>query len=292
MKYFFILFIFAFVNISHADALSNLMLSDTEMKKLQKYFAADDSDHLMWDGTPIAITLPLGKEKRLVFPANVTADVNGALNVDQLKLLNNDKSLYFTALKSFQTTRIYVTLKTTGEVLLIDLSTDEHASNVTQYIDIQKKFVKTNDTIPKDSADTNKSNVYKDVTYVDLIRFAWQQVYAPERISKNAPQYPRAPMHTQKFVSWLVYGDKVIAFPQGSWMVGKYYVTAIFLRNKYQHVTRIDLRNDLCGEWKAATLFPRSILKPYGNKEKDTTMLFLVSSRPLGENLGVCHGNA
>lgn len=291
MKYFFSIFIFAFINISHADTLSNLILSDTEMKKLQRYFPADDSTHLIWDGTPIAVALPVGKEKRLIFPANVTADVNGALNADQLKLLNNDKSLYFTALKPFQTTRIYVTLKTTGEVLLIDLSTEEHTSNVSQYIDMHQKLIKTNDTTT-DSSEKNKSNAYKDVTYVDLIRFAWKQTYAPERISKNAPQYSRAPMHTQKFVSWLVYGDNIIAFPQGSWMAGKYYITAILLRNKYQHITRIDLRNDLCGEWKAATLFPRSILKPYGDKEKDTTMLFLVSSRPLGENLGVCHGNA
>ena len=49
-------------------------------------------------------------------------------------------------------------------------------------------------------------------------------------------------MHTEKFVSDLVYGDKVIAYPESSWISDNHYVTAVQLRNKYPHSAHIDIR--------------------------------------------------
>lgn len=293
MKHLIAMILLLFMSISaFADPIDNLKLTDAEMQKLKKYFPVDDeTDHLIWKGDPITIKLPMGKEKRIIFPTRISADIKNALTTDQLRLLNNDKSLYFTAIQSFPLTRIFVSLKDTGEVLLIDLATDDHASNSSQYIDIKKNNEVINNssiTIPTKQDNANETNV----TYVDLIRFAWQEAYAPERLVKNITQYPRAPMHTNKFVPDLVYGDKVIAFPQSSWVSGSYYVTAVLLRNKYSHTTHIDIRKELCGDWQAATLYPRSTLKPYGDKEKDSTMLFIVSLHPFGDTLGVCHGNA
>lgn len=276
---------------AYADPLSSLTLTEAEMQKLKKFFPTEDSSHLTWKGDPLLISLPINKEKRIIFPDNVTADLKSSLNTDQLRLLNNDKSLYFTALKSFATARIFVTLKGTGEVILIDLVTDEHASNSSLYIDVNNNKPKGNGINDVVVANTS-IGLERDPSYVELIRFAWQQSYAPESLLKDSALYARAPMHTQKFVSDLVYGDKVIAFPLSSWRCGKFYITNIELRNKYLHTTNINIRKDLCGDWQAATLYPRTTLKPYGNKERDSTTLFLVSLQPFGDTLGVCHGNA
>jgi integrating conjugative element protein (TIGR03749 family) len=301
MRYVLTLMLFAFINSSVlADSLSSLTLTDAEMQKLKKYFPTDDSSHLTWKGDPIEIALPVNKEKRIIFPAQVSVDVKSSLSADQLRILNNDKSLYLTALKPFQKTRIYVTQKETGEVVLIDLMTDDSTSNTTQQIDIKKN---NNTHANVESASTeNSSKVVEDgvvdakvndeVSFSDLIRFSWQQVYAPERLIQKSLSYTRAPMHTEKFISDLVYGDKVISHPEGSWVSGNYYVTAVLLRNKYQHKTHINIHRDICGDWQAATIYPSSNLKAYGNKTGDSAMLFLVSSRPFGEVIGVCHGNA
>jgi hypothetical protein len=176
-------------------------------------------------------------------------------------------------------TRIFVTLKESGEVLLIDLRTEEQASDNTQYIESKSNKIKSH-------------HVLKDFSYVDLIRFAWQQSYAPDRLIENTSEFSRIPMRTNKFISGLVYGDKVIAFPQASWMAGSHYVTIVLLRNKYAHPTDIDITKDLCGQWQAAMIYPRSSLKSYGNIKNDTTTLFLVSSQPFGKMLEVCYGNA
>jgi integrating conjugative element protein (TIGR03749 family) len=272
--------------ISSADSHSKLTLTDAEMQKLKMYFPSDDSEHLNWKGDPLAISLPINKEKRIVFSEKISVDLKGSLNTEQLRVLNNDKSLYFTAFKSFEAARIFVTLKESGEVLLIDLVTDEDASHNTQYIDTKLKKVKNSSVVE------NSSSFIKDVTYVDLIRFAWQQAYASERLTKNTSEFSRAPMHTKKFISGLLYGDKVTAFPQASWMAGNHYVTIVLLRNKYSHPTHIDISKDLCGQWQAATIYPRSDLMPYVKMQNDSSVLFLVSSQPFGKMLEVCNGNA
>ena len=284
---------------AYADSLSSLTLTDAEMQKLKKYFPEDDTSHLAWKGDPISIVLPVNKEKRIIFPNTVSVDAKGALTADQLRILDNNKSLYLTALKSFSVTRIYVTIKDSGEVVLIDLMTNENASNNTQQIDIKQSnnnHIESNkaiiSTVSEPPSQSGESTPNNDISFADVIRFAWQQVYAPERLIQNASAFARAPMHTEKFVSDLIYGDKVIAYPESSWVSGNHYVTAILLRNKYQHRTHIDIHKDLCGDWQAGLLYPTVNLKSYGDKSGDSTMLFLVSNRPFGEITGVCHGDA
>lgn len=288
MRHFFAVILILLLNAPvYASAMDSLTLTDAEMQKLKKYFPTDETPHLAWKGDAISIALPLNKEKRVIFPDHVSIDVKNALTSDQLRVINNDKSIYFTALKSFSTTRVYITLKGTGEVILLDLTPDSTASNITQQIDvIQPSITATTINAPVPAIENN------EVNFTDLIRFAWQQFYAPERLIQHTALYNRAPMHTEKFVSDLIFGDKVIAYPESSWSAGNYYVTAVYLRNKYPHQTDIHIKTDICGDWHAATLYPTSHLKPYGDKSGDSAMLFLVSTHPFGETLGVCHGDA
>lgn len=182
---------------------------------------------------------------------------------------------------------------------MIDLSPSENADTRVHYIDIKEKnavagpIVKASTRREPSVSDAPEELAGPvDASYAGLIRFAWQEVYAPARLLKNKPHYARAAMHAERFVSDLVYGDKVIAHPEASWMAGNRYVTVISLQNKYPHTTYIDVRKDICGDWLAATLYPRSTLKPHGIKTGDSTTLILVSQQSFGETIGVCHGDA
>jgi len=281
-----------------------LLLSNAEMQKLQQYFPAqqDSGTQVVWKGDPITLDLPIGKEKRLLFPTHVTFDAKGALTTDEVRIINNDKSLYLTALKPIPITRIYVTLQDTNEVVLLDIATSEKADNTNTIVSIQqnntnqsavKATVNNNQTTSDEVAEDPKAIAVSDNdAYVTLTRFAWQQLYAPERLLSNPLGIMRAPMHTQKFLSNLIYGDKVVAHPMVSWVYHNTYITAIELRNKYPLPTRINLERDLCGDWQAATLYPRHHLKPAGDKLSDSTMLFLISAKPFGDSMGVCDGRA
>jgi integrating conjugative element protein (TIGR03749 family) len=297
MKYILTLIIASFcVSSALANGFESLSLTDSEIQKLKKYFPNEDNNRLVWNGEPIQILLPMGKEKRLVFPTHVTTSVKETLiKLGNLRVLDNDKSIYLTALKAFPKTRIYATMQDSGQVIFIDLATSENADSATQYIEIkQKPRIKEEAITTKEVIGTTTEPFERpiDVTYVDLIRYAWKEVYAPLRLLSHASYFARAPMGTSRFVFDLIYGDKVIAHPSASWRAGDSYVTSVSLINKYQHPIKIDIKQDLCGDWEAATLYPRSILSAQGVRLKDHTTLFLVSKKPFGKALGTCHDDA
>lgn len=296
--------------ISFADPL---LLSDAEMQKLKAYFPNEEDSHLVWNGDPIPISLPLNKEKRIVFPVSVTVDVKSALTSDQLQIINNDKSIYLTALKPFASTRIYVTLSDSQKVLLIDLQTEAQASNATAYVEVKQNSQESNGKETKAEqvvttgakhsglnavehhfsdgieATDNLPPLLEGDTYVALVRFAWQQLYAPIRLFKNPLGISRTAMKTDSLQSSIIYGDQVIAHPIASWLLNNVYVTAISLRNKYPHDSRIKVPQDLCGNFVGAVLYPRSILSSAGNKLSDSTTLFVLSKMPFNKATEVCH---
>lgn len=102
----------------------------------------------------------------------------------------------------------------------------------------------------------------------------------------------RVPMRTLPMLSTLIYGDKVYAHPEISWVYNNTYVTVVELRNKYPHPTTINLNRDLCGNWQAASLYPSAHLKPAGEKDGDSAVLFLISKKPFGDAMEVCDGRA
>ncbi len=126
-------------------------------------------------------------------------------------------------------------------------------------------------------------------TYVALTRYAWQQLYAPTRFLKNPLGMTRSAMQTDSLQSSLVYGDKMIAHPLASWSLNHVYITAVSLRNQYPHATSIRVPQDLCGHWVAAVLYPRAQLSASGNKNSDSTTLFLLSREPFNLATEICH---
>ncbi len=283
-----------------AFSATTLPLSDNQIQKLQQYLPADDDNApLIWKGDPIFVALPVDKEKRLIFPEPVQADLNGSLTTDQLRIINNEQNLYLTAHQAFAKTRLYVTLKNSQQIILLDIATDNQASANTRMISLPKNEKTTSIAVAKQqikgtannpTTGNNMQTISAD-DYVNAIRFAWQQLYAPQRLLNQDLEFTRTPMHTTSWVTDLVYGDKVLAHPEASWLLNGLYVTAVELRNKYPHDTTLIAR-DFCGDWQAATLYPRIHLKPAGQKPGDSTTLFLISTKPFGDVLGVCHGSA
>jgi len=290
-----------------AFAINPLPLSESDIQRLQTYLPKENENaSLVWKGNPLFIPLLINGEKRIIFPEPIEANLNGALSSDQLRIINNDQSLYLKALKPFDATRIYVTLKNSNKILLVDLKTSDKASSATSTIKLASipKEMNTPSRQVKSLLGQSISNYEAPDTaypassvglandYVGSLRFAWQQLYAPKRLLNNPSDFVRTPMHTEQWVPDLVYGDKVLAHPEVSWASGNLYVTAVELRNKYPHPTTLNLKHDLCGEWQAAALYPRNQLKPAGSKQDDSTTLFLISPKPFGDMLGECHGSA
>tara|TARA_Y100001001_G_C7924725_1_gene279973 strand:- start:18 stop:437 length:420 start_codon:yes stop_codon:yes gene_type:complete len=103
-----------------------------------------DTEHVVWNKSPIQMSLPVGKERMITFPSQVSvqlADSENNLTTEDIKLLNNDDTLYITANRSFPKTRLYV--KT---VTGIDNKTGNIQYGETMLLDITPSVSNTDDT--------------------------------------------------------------------------------------------------------------------------------------------------
>jgi hypothetical protein len=172
----------------NAFAADPLPLSESQIEKLRAYLPTEEEGTpLIWKGDPLSITLAMHSEKRIVFPEPIEANLNGRVNSDQLRIINNDQSLYLTALKPFDTARMYVTLKSSNKIILLDVSISAQGTNSMRTVKLasMQKDTGTLHAKPITSAVIENTSAQEDSfvgsanTYVHAIRFAWQQLYAP-----------------------------------------------------------------------------------------------------------------
>ncbi len=79
-------------------------------------------DHVVWNGMPISVVVPVGQERVIKFPCSVSLqNTNPALTTDKVRIENNAGFLYITAKKAFSPIRLPIQLSS-GQVVLMDLS--------------------------------------------------------------------------------------------------------------------------------------------------------------------------
>ena len=116
--------------------------------------------------------------------------------------------------------------------------------------------------------------------YIDLVRYAAQRFYAPERLWRNRPGL-RGVAVTGEALR-LIRGVPVESTPVASWEEGGLVVTAVRILNTGPARVRLDPRQ-IVGSWRAAA-FQHSFLRP-----EETTVLYLISDRSFESALGL-HG--
>jgi integrating conjugative element protein (TIGR03749 family) len=231
--------------------------------------------HVVWNRIPIQFVIPAGEERMITFPGQVEFhNIDSALTSDKITILNNNGTLYIRAKKVFTPVRVPIVLKTTGEVILVDISAATNSD------DTPMEVVLPRSPAGESNAVKQKSNT--EINYISLMRYAIQHLYSPERLVTDSVQINRTPMFTTKSVN-LVYGDNVLAMPLISWRGGDVYVTAILLKNIWGKKVFLDPRN-LMGNWLAASFYPTNFLTAK-NTLHDRTTLFLISDRPFNEAL-------
>jgi integrating conjugative element protein (TIGR03749 family) len=246
---------------------------------------AKSSQHVVWDKTPIHITLPLNQERQIQFPLAITI-VDSDLD-EHLDVVKNQDVLYLNALKEFTNKRLVVQLMPYGEVIVLTVSAKKEATDVTPIEVVvaareDEQEVASQGT-EESAPDTAKASEFNPVL---LTRYAIQSLYSPERLLITPPGIIRTAMRTHKHIA-LVNKASVLARPLISWQGGDLYVTAVELKNELKKEVEIK-PTDLVGNWQTASFFPTNLLQPRG--QKDTTTVFVVSDRPFGEALSQIQG--
>jgi integrating conjugative element protein (TIGR03749 family) len=231
-------------------------------------------DRVVWDRTPIRVVLPVGTERLVHFPEHAVRV--GVPDDLPLRTLSVDGTVYWQAQAPFAPVRVIVQgLEEDGGYYLLDLEARESAPAVP--LAILRAGAERPAPARVRAPDEPR---HQNLDYVALTRFAAQQMYAPARLRPAHPQVrpvavPEAPIA-------LVRGGAVEAVPLIAWRHRGLYVTVVRLQNQAPEASVLDPR-DLRGEWLAAT-FQHARLLAHGD-EADTTAVYLLSRRPLGESL-------
>ncbi|KTC94865.1 TIGR03749 family integrating conjugative element protein [Legionella feeleii] len=236
------------------------------------------TQHVLWDKTPIHITLPLNQERLIRFPLAIRI-VDSELDKD-VGLMKIQEALYLHAKKPFGNKRLVVQLMPEGEPIVLSLSADKEATDAAP---IDVLMAPDEDDSPREGQEdeVQHSSTAANANPVSLTRFAIQSLYAPARLLVTPPGVVRTAMRTHKTIT-LVYGAAILARPLISWRGGDLYVTAIELKNELKKQVVISPRH-LTGNWQTAAFFPTNTLEARGGA--DTTTVFVVSDRPFGEAL-------
>lgn len=291
-----------------ANYAETLPMSSVDIAKLQRLFSIGGNnfqmgpphEHVVWQQTPIDVVLPVGKERMVSFPGAVSFGYDKSVLGDSiLGVQNNNSTLYLTAKSAFTTRRVEVKCNDSGQIILLNLSAQANASDTALDIVMAQPqasqalspppSLTSNITSASDQSaqSTGMSSSFTDNTmsYVELTRFAVQQLYAPKRLLVQPPDIYRTPMYTHKTVPLFLDGS-VLAMPLASWHGGDLTVTAVLLRNQLQQTNTLDARN-LCGSWQAAAFFPQTLLAPAGQRA-DSTTVFLVANRAFSDAMQTC----
>lgn len=232
-------------------------------------------ERLFWDKVPLRITLPVGKERLVSFPADVRVGMPGQIS-SKLRTQSNQGTIYWKASEAFDTQRIEVREIQSNRIYLVDLKATTKANSITP---IEVIFKEAREGVADKTSTDSNSKTSKKPGYIALTRFAAQQLYAPARLLKASPRIHRVSV-TRHTITHLIHGEQIEATPVASWQSGYLYITAVELKNISNQYINLDPRH-LRGEWRTAT-FQHIRLHPAGS-ESDTTAVYLISDRPFHE---------
>ncbi len=230
----------------------------------------DTLERIEWKKAPIRLELAVGQEQRIEFPAavkvGVPASVQGLLRTQSV-----NGTVYLLAHAPFGSNRLMVRELDSGRIYLFDVTAAEDGGvghPIQIYVAGTSKTDKDSDTASNDAGQVQPS-------YIQLTRFAAQQLYAPARLVKDRPGIIRVPVSRDPVN--LLHGGTVQATPLVAWRTNGLYVTAVKLTNRTNQAQTLDPR-DLRGTWLTAS-FQHHRLLPNGD-EADTTAVYLISARP------------
>ena len=227
----------------------------------------DTPERIEWKKVPIRLELVVGQEQRIEFPSAVKVGVPESVQ-PLLRTQSVNGTVYLLAHAPFDTNRLMVRELDSGRIYLFDVTSNQDGGAghpVQIYVADDRK----------DSDVEGKKINLGQPSYIQLTRFAAQQLYAPSRLVKDSPALIRVPVSRDSVD--LLHGGAVEAIPLVAWRANGLYVTAVKLTNRTHQARTLDPRN-LRGTWLTAS-FQHHRLLPMGN-EADTTAVYLISARP------------
>ncbi|WP_052808396.1 TIGR03749 family integrating conjugative element protein [Methyloterricola oryzae] len=247
--------------------------------------ANSPGERLVWNRVPLAVTLPVGRERLVSFPVAVRTGLPGDLRSSLLRTQIVDGTIYWRAEQPFAAHRVQVQALGSGNTYLLDLSASEQSETSPIEVVIPEhrpeRGAAGNNRPSSATTESYEGRRNPQHDYVSLMRMAAQQMYAPRRLLRM-PDGVHGAGVSHASAGDLIRGSPTEVLPLAAWRSSGLHVTAVKLRNKGREALILDPRT-LRGRWLACT-FQHAKLFPRGD-ERDTTAVYLISDLPFQEAL-------
>ena len=229
-----------------------------------------EAELLLWDSLPLQVSIPVGSERTLRFPASVREVRLPQSLDDRLRTQAIENSVHWLAAESFATQRVIVETAA-GNNYLFDLRAD--AAGARSVIEI----------VRKEDADSDRQLSSLPVP-VTLVRHAAMQLFAPRRFLSADPPIRSLPDTNRPLPPQLLQGVDFEYRLLGMWSGYGHFVTAVAVRNLSELQIVLDPRtfdhSRIRGNWLTSTFQHRDIQPRGSGHAADTSVLYLVSSQP------------
>ncbi len=244
---------------------------------------------IKWDKTAIPLELIVGVEQMIHFEGPATVGLPATLaNTGVFRHLFASNTAYWKAMVPFDSQRIKIRLDNTGEFLLFDVSaiTQKKPPKTKEPLSIIVSHEEEKQTI----IGVQKTEVEK-ITMFDLIRYAVQSDYSPERVIQSLTGVRKIKNKYARELSQLYnHADNINLDMtiRNSWSADKWYVTAITVSNRtakdisvdpslMQHTAKRSV-NGVRNHFVATAMVNRK-LGARGTKH-ESTIMYIVTQRP------------
>lgn len=134
----------------------------------------------VWNGLPITMHLPVGKETRIIFPTEVDVQVPMGVSNKLQSLAPNPSVVYWTATESFDRARIFAFSLDGDSVYILDVAASEAGLKGDVTIEDPDRVLESH-SLNKSESSSPTAQI-NDPAPIVLTRFVSQALYAPKRL--------------------------------------------------------------------------------------------------------------
>ncbi len=246
-----------------------------------------EAETVVWQKVPIRVNLIVGVEQMVILPEEAAIGLPPVLsNNNVFRTLVTGGTAYWTALEPFSNERIQVRLAS-GEFLLFDVTAE-----VTKAPPAQVNSIQVTMDEARGEGDSGASESESQATLFELIRYAAQSIYSPQRLVAPVPDVKSVQVGLSGDFGNLYNEGRspgLVIQPYKAWSAGNYHVTAFIVTNEHDYPITLDhrkvmhsphaKRTGVAPHFVASAFYDRTV--PARGKGDNRTTLFIVTDRPI-----------
>lgn len=232
---------------------------------------------IIYRGRPVHIEIPIGSERLIEFQGMAMKVFVPDDLIEDIAVESWPGSVFITSEKGFKSRRFRASSVATNEVFFIDVTAREGAPTVPVRILSPDQ---ASEITSKIDDQVEAELKIAPVSVVGLTRYAFQQLYSPERLLTSIDGLYPYRIEDDAEIRTLVPGVDLLAKPVAAWRTANgLFATAIYMENYESQVIELDPRVLRAGEGWVSASFWDGVLTPVGSSGS-TTSLVVVTDRP------------